>query len=448
MEKENIDIFIKRSLESVESEPAVSSFEATMKKLDAGKKKRRRVLFLWWFVGFILVGSIGFSIFNFGNDQQQVILTKTSGRKVKPVTSMEKEGSNDVVGKSANEPTVKTELSNFSETQKAGSARPVSLTDKEEIRRKSKERHYATITKELSSADTSVNISITESENADFVYLDLIKNPFSNSITDPGLKNTEIRLISDTLPSTPKETKPDNAFIWYVGPELNPQQVKYSVSKNDQRDSKYDGNASKSLADFYTDMRNKDNRAVSAWNASVKGGFMYKRKWTVEASLGYQQYHYSEQEFRLDSSFTPSITTSLFPASASTSYSVKATTYKSVFRYLDYSVGASYMVTNPAYKLKIGLCFTGSNLVSANTVIVEDHNSSAYRTKTKAAPVSKWIYGSALHINYVEQLSNGIQLYIGPNVFYRFNSMFSKSYLITQKPYGFGVNLGVLFRLR
>ena len=447
MEKENIDIFIKRSLESIESEPAIPSFEATMKKLDAGKKKRGGFLFLWWFTGFIIVGAIGFSIFSSANTQQQVTLTRAPDRKVKPVTSMEKERSNDVVKKSANEPTVKAGMSNFSKESKASSARPVSLTDKKEIQRKSEEKYYATITKELSDADTSVDIPITESENADFVYLDLIKTLFSTDVADPGLKNANVKLISDTLPSTPKETKPDRAFVWYVGPELNPQQMKYSVHKNDHRDSKYDGNASKSLADFYTDMRNKDNRAVSAWSTSVKGGFVYKRKWVVEASLGYQQYHYSEQEFKLDSSFTPSIITSLSPTSASTSYSVKTTSYKSVFRYLDYSVGGSYMITNPSYKLKIGLFFTGSNLVSANTVIVENHSSSTYR-KTKAAPVSKWIYGSSLHLNYVEQINPRIQLYFGPNVFYRFNSMFNKNYLITQKPYGCGANLGVLFRLR
>jgi hypothetical protein len=226
-------------------------------------------------------------------------------------------------------------------------------------------------------------------------------------------------------------------FDWYVGLGFNPQASNYQISKNANRHNMYDGQYWNNYSDLYVNNL-KNQSKVYSYNTSVKAGFVYKNKWMVQAAAGYQSFKYVGKGN--NSAFAGSVNE---PVSFANNAPLASNSYK----YMNFSVEASRLFEFKNVGLKTGISFSASRLLSANTVIAEGQNMFSFKKQHRGAPLSKWMYAPGIHVGLVKNFSDRVQMQASPNVYYNINSIFNRNYVVTQKPYGVGLDLSLMIRI-
>lgn len=448
MEKKDLNKFIKESLENIEVKPAISSFEISMRKLAAEQKRKKRLVFFWWFTGFILLG--GTALFLFSGDAGKEINSSTitainndanrDNKKYQNAKNYQEEKSGKTQG-----------IEPSSEKTEPVSANQGVLPKPFYIYKKA-----VTLTKKDSSARSILNdaekvkLQLNETE-LKYLKMELSKTPMvsfsKHKQRDSLMRGADSLFAGKAEPNdSAKPEKKKSNFVWYIGIGGNPQLSNYQTNKNDNRSQIYDANSGGSFTEFYLEKRREQAKFGFTYHAAVKGGFIYNRKWMVHTSLGYQLYKYKETSIKQVVSPAPVPLTTLSP-SPGMDFSADDTEFKNSFNYIQSSLEVCRIVDFGSFGLKIGVGFSASRLISANSIIVDGYNSSTYRNEYKGEKLNKMLYASSARVGVLRHITSRIQLQASPNVYYNFNSMFDKKYLITQRPYGVGFDMSLMIRI-
>jgi hypothetical protein len=221
-------------------------------------------------------------------------------------------------------------------------------------------------------------------------------------------------------------------FEWFVGIGFNPQLSNYEI-KNTGKFNAYDGYTH---TNYISNLKNQSK--VYSYNASVKGGFIYNKKWMLEGSIGYQSFRYMDSKKDGSSTASPVIHGPWMNNSALASNS---------YNYMNFSLQASRLFEFKHVGLKTGISFSASRLMSANSVIADGQHMFSMKKHHHGQPLNKWIYAPGVHIGVVKNLSDRVQMQASPNLYYNLNSMFNKNYIVSQKPYGVGFDLSLMIRI-
>jgi hypothetical protein len=484
MEKGNTDSFIKKSLENIEVQPAISSFDSAMKKVAAQQKKKNRFLFFWWFVGIGCVGAIALFLFQgktskeismqFNANQFKDSLEEVRNTKVKST----KESDNNKQIQSTSISNTKVEDANTSAAKKHESDLIVTNKQAENI---SAPNEKVKVTHKSITKKPARNLTATKTHNTTVQNLTLGKSILNSNTSQAtlGINESELKYLTlkmkemptliqskhidsaemlrgitgivetkELLKDTSQQKVKKKAFVWYVGIGFNPQATRYELQKNANGSSVYENKSGDSFGDFYLENRRKQQKITFAYNALLKGGFIYNKKWMLHAALGYQTLKYKEEIIKLDTlSNSPPIVTTLTPLTSTATFAITTNPNINSYRYINLSLEACRLFDLKYFGVKTGLGVSVANLWQANTTIVDSYNMYSYKNRYSDAPLNKWMYNVSFKLGVLKHITPRIQLQATPNIFYNVNSMFNKTYLITQKPYGAGLDMSLLIRL-
>jgi hypothetical protein len=462
-DKEHIESFIRKSLDQLEVQPAIPSFELTMKKLEAAQKeKRKKRFFFWFFAGLAVMGVSALAVFyphSKTNDRLEIAAVKKETQQ--QVQNRMTQAGNKANPSSNENINTTTSAGKTIETHEA--IQPQSTTSPTVASDKN------TMLSAVNAATIRANPTLIMDDPSPIAYPEESAYPFmelhkTNDLDSTNNADTLLRnavLLPDALSTKDslKENKKD--LVWYIGPGFSTQWTKYSFHKTKAGDNYAP------FSDNYYATRLNETKPEWNYQASLQSGFVYKNKWMLLFGLGYSIYSYNET-IRVANSNSPTSPSQpptvvtftntgsspgiMGPSSGSgmafsTVVANESYTVKNIFRYATCSLAGSRVFMCQSLGLYTGVGFSTSRLLPSNVLTVEGENMYMYRYRGTDGPVSKWTFTPNVHIGVMKQLGGKILLQAGPRAFYNLNSMFSKSYIISQKPYGLGLDLNILIRL-
>jgi hypothetical protein len=455
--KEHIESFIKQSLDNLEVQPGISSFEISMKKLEAAQKeKRKKRFFIWFFAGIAVLGVSSLVLFTPAVKTNNTIASGVLHSDIQKLVPSEAPVSRDEIslGKVPTKESQSIAEVNINNT--AVSVSPKKKMGSGKAEKAGIQPTAASTPVLLATNRESVIVGIptnNEVSRSEPVWISL---PLNKAISFPvTVQNDSALKDAGLLPEliSPKDSLPakkQKNYVWYAGAGIDPQLTTYTIQSNKNRDAKY----ASVFTDIYSTNRQNELRKVWNYNASLKFGFAYKRKWMLQAAIAYQYYQYYETVYTVDTIVSPGpppvIVTSVVPNSnggSVMSFSSGSNLVKNEFRHMQVSVEGSRVFNFKSFGIRTGAGFSTSYLVAANTLVVDENHAYTYRHRYNGAPLNKWMFGSSAHIGVVKNIGNRVQLQAGPNAFYNLSSMFGKKYLIAQRPYGVGFDLNLLIRI-
>lgn len=204
----------------------------------------------------------------------------------------------------------------------------------------------------------------------------------------------ESPLISMQAKEFRKAEATTHSFVWYSGIGFNTQFSNHDIATEQKPSYPFQGK----IPAFFSD-----------YNGSVRIGFIYKNKWMMNASAGYYTVNYRQ------------------PATFVTEAAPQS-------RNLGATLSASriFMFKNVGVK-------TGMDISA-----IRNNNSSA---STASFGEGKWMYRPGIHVGLIGQLSPSMQLQFSPNAYYNTPASFKNKYS-GPKPFGFGFDLSLHFRIR
>jgi hypothetical protein len=386
------------------AEQGVSYIEISAKAIAAGQRsKRKKILYASSIVAGSLLGAI--SLFMSFDDPSAA--AKTTAHVIAGQTYFNEWPSN-----SGNQP-VHTKFH-----QRAESTQVSAVISKQSILHSSEEG------KELSEATVAqIRSELMEMHSVSF------KQPSKDQLLALNIQPVAMQAMHA------KGLVPKKNFNWFIGISFNLQLSNYEISRNSNKFNTYDGYTH---TNYVSNLKGQSK--VYSYNAGVKGGFTYNKKWMVEAGITYQSFRYldNKQEAGCYSMAGPIVNGPWVNNAAIASSS---------YRYMNFSLQASRMFDLGKVGVKTGLSFSAARLLSANTVVADGQHMFSLKKHHHGQPLSKWIYAPGLHIGVVKNFSDRVQMQASPNLYYNLNSMFNRNYIVSQKPYGVGLDLSLMIRI-
>jgi len=126
--------------------------------------------------------------------------------------------------------------------------------------------------------------------------------------------------------------------------------------------------------------------------------------------------------------------------------------YKSIYKYWDYSLDVNRLFTaNKVFKIKVGIGIKAQQLrywSNKLVAITADGDGNYYYRGGYSPSLNKWLTTIQVKAGLIEDLNKTVQLQLCPLVYYSLNSMYKRDYLIKQKNYGVGLECLLLFKIR
>jgi hypothetical protein len=232
------------------------------------------------------------------------------------------------------------------------------------------------------------------------------------------------------------------SFSFYLGAQASPQLNSFSLSRNPNMDQAYSTSAQNFPA-FYLDAKKNQSQLRFGLPFGIKAGFQINKRYEAFAGFGYQSFTGQEKLYATG----PSSNTATVDPGIPYSAAGFPMTYKSQFRYLYYSLEANYLLrTHRAIAFKAGLGLHGNQLLNSNYGFVVPPNRYEQTVRGRES-LSPWLLTTKVKAGVIFNANRRFQLHISPGFFYSPTSVFRKTYVIRQKPYGFDVECLMLFRL-
>lgn len=453
-EFEHMDHHLKESLDGLSLQPKITSFDAVLKKMAA--KKRRRILFWWLIPGILITGGVLAYLGFESNHKSQYsdLVPKTpalQGAETKSHTS----------NAYAPDARLKMSKSKFNAQKQKVTPPPQTLVAKSPHKNQIRFAKQTSQTKNSLQINPSSGVSETSADfsselknvgvndsSVSFEYLlplDLVL-PLEEKDLESG-QISENSIASVDPDSLTKEKKSKRIqFIW--GPHLDPQAGSNLFAVNTNSD--YD----KTLAKTYSEQRWKNNTVNFNYHLGLKMGLILRDKWEFLAGLGFQKFTNSEKITSLlpvlsfANNYNQAVPASTSKRKESVVPASYGQTYNNSFNYLSYKLEASKYVSWRRFtKMKIGCGLQLNQLLWANTVIVGENNDYSYYRHTRSGALRKWTSILDFKLGFIHDLNSRTQFQFCPAVFCAPNSMFVKSYLVKQRPFGFSLECLLLFKL-
>lgn len=464
----NIDEHLRRSLRNYSEQPAGDSFAAVMEKLAAAKRKRR--MFYWLFGGSSSLGLLlllGYT-FTFTNAPRNNTF-KTNIPQ--PPTALAEQ-----------QTTQQTEMGQIVETEKSFVQKPVdnrvpiknNRTEPSALRsltpRPTQARSFLpaqpSVEPQVPKAESSFGEDPIQTGNTPAeqqqTFAANAPEEKTDSATEPVLPvalpafyleqrgftfsdSSRHEAVPPALDPIALEYAPLLSETWkryhfLLGLHVDPQVMRFTLTENRDRDALYDSLYGKDFTGNYLNQRRKFNKPVFSYAYGLKAGLAIDKKWEIWLGIGYQRYVYKDVMSPMPFSNTSTITLtssiqSLDPANATVvysyaSYSAELRRTGQLNRWLRMNNGLGLRVTH-----------LSSQRVSVRT------NGYYFSDMSFFNSLSGWGAVMEAKTGAIADLGRRFQFRLSPGLFYSPSSLFNKSYLIKQKPYGFQVEAMLVYVL-
>lgn len=503
MEKNyNIDDHLRHSLRDFSDQPAKSSFQAMMEKLEQKRKRRKALILLYSGIGTLAAVVLAICLVNVFATSKQInptaeIKTSVSKNEAKsPLTINEtKELSEEVekrkeifetkkpVGlsnlpvttsvsnseneKSQNKTTVNTikakKPENNNITASMQNAPSVALTETLVLKQsenkpptkmaiaENRTTQEESATAETNSGNqTSDNKTETESKiNDEPVHqLSSVAYALPGSSLDTGLMPTPLNpLALDYAPGLMRNNK---RFRFLLAINLNPQYSRYLLSENKRSGAVYKSGSGKSISESYLESKREMNTPKFTYAYGLKAGINIQDQWEVWLGLGFQKVRFNETLYQMAFTNTTTISGGVAPPFQSTSADPVGTV-KISYRYSYYSLEIKRIAhISPFLKLNYGAGVWFERMSSVHVSSRSSSGTSGYFYDTSQEGLSSMASsGCRLDVKggVIYDFGDRWQFRLNPGIFYSPTSVFNRSYVIKQKMYGLELEALLVFKL-
>jgi len=443
---------IKTQANAFQMDPTPGSFDKVIAALE--KKKKRRFIFWLWFLipGFAIGGTIGiYQIFSSSDKttlahQKTEYVTESTKNSDEQTTSQSSSTENIISSSSAPDNSnihsseKNTEVTNESQTD---------VTNKNESNTFEKKKNNSTVN------TNTKNIHQTHIIDANQLN---IKNNDDKSVTDIGIKKrinesairpffpTSVKIQENrngSLLSTkdiplepsilPIPTTLHSKFSLGVYSDLG---VSKSIFTSKQNDSTSQG---------YYSARKETDQFIFSYSAGLQFRYSPVKFLTVETGIGFTHYE-SNQIIVNGGASSSSMTTDLLDtvitlfASAPTSKE-----YRNTYDYISIPLKVYYQKRWKWTSIEAGGGVIFDIPVHTEAYVADENSGYSYlRNTVKDSRLNMFGIQVSANVNMVFHVKK-FSLFVGPTFKYRLNSMFDENYIIQQRPYFIGGQLGVRY---
>ena len=272
------------------------------------------------------------------------------------------------------------------------------------------------------------------------MYMKVIHIPLPE---DSNRQDISASLCEVSYPARFIAPEKKHSYSFYLGAQASPQLNGFAFSKNPNRDGHYN-TTEIDFSDFYLHTKRQQRNFNFSLPFGVKAGVQINGKYEILAGFGMQSFREKEKLYALSPT---TITPTVNPSTAYHSGADLSIPHTNNFRYLYYSLEANRLFqTGKAMGFKLGLGLYGNRSVKSGYVYVNSANNYG-STFTGPENLSSWLLTAKVKAGVIFNANRRLQLHISPGVFYSPTSVFNKTYVIRQKPYGVDIECLLLFRL-
>lgn len=450
---EHMDKHLKQSLDDFSVQPKISSFDEILRKLE--QKKKRRVF--WFLLPGLLFLAVLVVLLRPGNEES--ISEKTGNSNIStgalPVRVPSYAGrSRTVPGTSLlrNKNTrniEKQEMETASNPYKNESPSHTGKTlDNDHTK-----GNTAPVTSSIVSADSvlsGITVMVNKVDSLPAFFTDYLQ-PIQMLLPITDTSGVLLALQpAGPDPDSPEKGPAKKHVKFILGLHADPQFTSLHLMENRHRSQEYNEFSGKMLSDFYLENRKDQNSFKFNYAWGAKGGLIIRERWEIMAGFGFQRFKYEEKIPELSSSGLVTYSGNS-PTGISTAGNNKTDSrYASginAFKYFDCSLEAArYFNLNRFVKMKCGAGIHANILRYANTLVVDGVDQYGYYYG-RSKPFARSAYVVHVKTGFINDLGKKAQIQFCPLFFYSLSSMFDKTYIIKQRPFGLSLECLLLFRI-
>ncbi|HXC06603.1 MAG TPA: hypothetical protein VNZ86_17725, partial [Bacteroidia bacterium] len=253
---------------------------------------------------------------------------------------------------------------------------------------------------------------------------------------EEGPKPIDSLIVTPTMNLfTPPDSIKPHKLQLVGGIFAEPQVIRNAIHQNP--------NAGNPNSDSYLAARQQQNKAVFDFNLGMKLGILVRNYWELLLGCGYEQMTYKEAPM------TNSYPVYTSPLSIATAYNTSVIAVgaplNNTFRYLSPAMDFNLICPIAARgEIKFGGGMTMDYLLNANALTYYS-NYYVYSHTSNERPLNRSVYIPRINLCVVKRLGHGLELDFTSHFFYSLSSMFTKDYLVSQKPYGAGLECLLLY---
>ncbi|HYC29188.1 MAG TPA: hypothetical protein VEB42_10235, partial [Chitinophagaceae bacterium] len=268
---------------------------------------------------------------------------------------------------------------------------------------------------------------------------------------DLMIRDTFIELAQPELPK-----KKEKSIRFIIGPQFSPQYSSLLLRANPGRNPVYDNDATGNFAERYLNTRESQNRFSFNFSAGLKAGLIVRDRWEILGGAAFQRLNYREEvEPPAPGGGTMVPVPTVFPHSGG-SFGIQSFNKQNsdpgweginVFNYVSLSAEVSRIFRIRMLTMKAGGGISYNYLMSCRVISAMSPDSYAAESRVSSQTRKSTVI-PFLKAGIVEDLGSRASIHLSPYVFYSLHSTFNDDYAITQNPYGAGLEIMLLFRIR
>lgn len=455
----NFERNIKTKAEAFQMDPMPGTFDKVMDALE--KKKKRRFIFWLWFI--IPVFAIGATVstYQIYSRRDHSAIAKNNTKETNLTRNEPSYSKNNNSPDSDNYSIVTTNNTNSNanlkrtDSENSTHSNPVVSTQKTEIKvEKNKSSNTNSITKKTDlilndkkSSDIENNrreqsISITTTTNYSAVRFPLLVIPqtYSTFQKIPTATNTGA-LTKRNIPKV--ETRP----TFYILPKRNKFSLGLYSDLGVSKSSFYTSIPFDSTTQgSYTNARSSADKFVFSYSAGIQFRYSPTRFLALETGIGFT--HYESYQITTNGGVSPSSLVDQFEMDTVISLASYSSSYQesyNVYDYISIPLKLYYQKNWRVLGLEAGGGIIFDFPVNTKTYVANENTGISY--------LKKEVNGSRLNLFGIQAVANinlvchikEFSIFGGPTFKYRLNSMFDDSYIMQQRPYFIGGQIGVRY---